>query len=127
MRKISKILCIDDHIQGLAARRIVLEDKGFEVIVARNGRDGLEAFRKAKVDAIVVDYVMPHMNGGEVIREIRKTHPRIPIILLSAYAETMDLEEKITEAEGAIGELVRHLKTSQGTGSVRDTRGALVR
>lgn len=94
-----KILCIDDHTHGLAARRIVLEEIGYTVSVSRNGRDGLESFQKDKADLVVVDYVMPNMNGGDVLREIKKLSPKTPVIILSGYTETMNLDEKLPEAD----------------------------
>ncbi len=94
-----KILCIDDNIHGLTARRVLLEDMGYTVVVARSGREGLEAFHSQKPDLIIVDYVMPQMNGGEVIREIKRTNPKLPVILLSGYTESMGLEEKVPEAD----------------------------
>jgi CheY-like chemotaxis protein len=94
-----KILCIDDNVHGLTARRVLLEGMGHKVIVARSGREGLDAFRSQKVDMVIIDYVMPQMNGGEVIREIRRTNPKLPVILLSGYTETLGLEEKVPEAD----------------------------
>ncbi len=94
-----KILCIDDNTAGLTARRVLLEGMGYSVTVARNGRDGLDAFRGEKPDIVIVDYVMPQMNGGEVVREIKRLNSKIPVILLSGYTETWGLEEKVTEAD----------------------------
>jgi CheY-like chemotaxis protein len=94
-----KILCIDDHTHGLTARRFLLEGMGHNVTVARNGHEGLEAFGREPFDMAIVDYVMPHMNGGEVVREMKRANPKMPIILLSGYAETLGLEEVVKEAD----------------------------
>src|SRR5689334_976998 len=94
-----KILCIDDNNHGLTARRLLLEGMGHKVTTARNGREGLESFRKEPADMVIVDYVMPQMNGGEVVRELKKAHPKIPVILLSGYTDTLNLEEKVAEAD----------------------------
>ncbi len=94
-----KILCIDDNTHGLMARRVLLEGIGHKVTVARSGPDGLEALRNEKVDIVIVDYRMPQMNGGEVVREIKRANPKLPVILLSGYVETMDLEEKVKEGD----------------------------
>ena|ERR1017187_8574190 len=93
------ILCIDDNTHGLSARRVLLEGMGHKVTVARSGREGLEAFRNGKVDIVIVDYRMPQMNGGEVVREIKQENPKLPVILLSGYAETLSLDEKVPEAD----------------------------
>lgn len=94
-----KILCIDDNAHGLTVRRVLLESKGHKVFAAANGRDGLELFRRERPDLVVVDYVMPQMNGAEVIREIKRLAPNTPVILLSAFTETLSLEEKVKDAD----------------------------
>ena len=95
----AKILCIDDNAHGLAARRLLLEKMGYQVAVSRNGREGLETLRREKMDLVIVDYVMPQMNGAEVVREAKRLSPKVPVILLSAYAEALGLEEKVKEAD----------------------------
>ena len=93
------ILCIDDNTHGLTARRVLLEQLGHRVAVARNGVEGLRIFRQQKVDLVIVDYVMPQMNGGEVVREIKRIAPKVPVILLSGYVDCLSLEEKVREAD----------------------------
>lgn len=95
----AKILCIDDNAHGLSARRVLLERLGHKVTVARSGAEGLKAFRRVKADLVIVDYVMPQMNGAEVVRRIRKSAPRLPVILLSGYTETLNLETKVKDAD----------------------------
>ena len=95
----AKILCIDDNAHGLNARRVLLEGLGHQVLVARSGPEGLKAFRREKADLVIVDYVMPQMNGAEVVREAKRLSPKVPVILLSAYAEALCLEEKVKEAD----------------------------
>ena len=77
------VLCIDDYKQGLHARRLILETAGYNVITASNGRIGLRLLLSHTVHFVILDYRMPHMNGGAVAREIRRTRPRLPIIMLS--------------------------------------------
>jgi CheY-like chemotaxis protein len=79
------ILCIDDEELGLKVRRIVLEREGYSVLTALDGPTGLRLFADERVDAVVLDYFMPAMNGGEVAAEMRQLRPQVPIILLSAY------------------------------------------
>lgn len=93
------ILCIDDSVHGLTVRRHILEEHGYDVLTARCGREGLERFKNEKVNLVVVDYLMPEMNGAEVIRQLRKWAPKLPIILLSGYADTLDLDHKVPEAD----------------------------
>jgi CheY-like chemotaxis protein len=79
------ILCIDDEELGLRVRGIVLERAGYRVITANDGRTGLGIFAKEQVDAVVLDYFMPEMNGAAVAKEMRRMRPEVPILLLSAY------------------------------------------
>ena len=93
------VLCIDDSVHGLSVRRHILEEHGYDVFTARCGREGLERFKSEKVNLVVVDYLMPEMNGAEVIRQLRKLAPKLPVILLSGYADTLDLDQKVPEAD----------------------------
>ena len=105
----AKILCIDDNAHGLNARRVLLERLGHQVTVARSGPEGLKAFRKEKADLVVVDYVMPQMNGAEVVREIKHIAPRLPVILLSGYTETLNLEAKVKAADCILSKGTREI------------------
>ncbi len=80
------VLCADDEINELTARRMVLESSGFKVVVARNGKDALDVFRTSTIDAVVLDYFMPGMTGLSVAREMKDLRPEVPIIVLSGFA-----------------------------------------
>lgn len=110
----SRILCIDDHLHGLNARRVVLEGLGHTVSLARNGREGLNLFEKEKPDLVIVDYMMPQMKGDEVIREIKRMSPRTPVILLSGFADTLSLEEKVPEADCVVKKAAREVAELTG-------------
>jgi CheY-like chemotaxis protein len=105
----AKILCIDDNGHGLSARRVLLEGLGHEVIVARSGAEGLKAFRRTKADLVIVDYVMPQMNGAEVVRKIKKSAPRLPVILLSGYTEPLNLEALVKDADCILSKGMREI------------------
>ena len=79
------ILCIDDHWNGLIGRKMLLEQSGYEVLEATGGDDGLRLFRTHPVDAVVVDYQMPGMNGDVVAAKMKRINANVPIMLLSAY------------------------------------------
>jgi CheY-like chemotaxis protein len=79
------ILCIDDEDLGLEIRKMVLEREGFTVLTARDGVTGLSVFETESVDAVVLDYAMPGMDGGQVAAILRQRRPNIPILMLSAY------------------------------------------
>jgi CheY-like chemotaxis protein len=78
-------LCIDDEELGLEIRKMVLEREGFSVLTARDGPTGISLFDTTQVDAVVLDYAMPGLDGGEVAAILRKRKPNIPILMLSAY------------------------------------------
>ena len=79
------VLCVDDELIGLKVRKILLERAGYRVLTAPDGSAGLDIFSREPVEAVVLDYSMPGMNGGEVATKMRLTKPHIPILLLSAY------------------------------------------
>jgi CheY-like chemotaxis protein len=82
---VKTVLCVDDERIGLRVRKIMLESRGFNVLTASDGHQGLAVFEENKVDLVVLDYFMPDMNGGEVAAELRRRRPELPIIFLSAY------------------------------------------
>lgn len=79
------VLCVDDEKIGLRVRKIMLESRGYIVLTATNGPEGLKVFDENQVDLVVLDYFMPDLNGGEVASEMRRRRPGVPIVFLSAY------------------------------------------
>lgn len=100
------VLCVDDEQIGLKVRKMLLERAGYRVLTALNGIDGLTIFHAEPVEAVILDYSMPGMHGGEVAAKMRQAKPRVPILLLSAYiglpAEVISLVDLyMTKGEGA--------------------------
>ena len=87
------VLCVDDEVVGLQVRKILLERAGYRVLTASDGPSGLEIFCSEPVEAVVLDYSMPGVHGGEVAVRMRETKPQVPILLLSAY---MGLSPEVT-------------------------------
>jgi CheY-like chemotaxis protein len=79
------VLCVDDELVGLQVRKLLLERAGYRVLAAEDGPAGLEIFAAEQVEAVVLDYSMPGMHGGEVAARMRQLKPAVPILLLSAY------------------------------------------
>jgi len=77
----------------LAAVVRVLELDGHRVPTAKDGRAGLEAILRDTPDVVVMDVMMPHMDGIEVCREVRRSGNRVPILLLTARVEVSDRVE----------------------------------
>jgi CheY-like chemotaxis protein len=100
------VLCVDDEVVGLQVRKILLERAGYRVLTASDGPSGLDIFTSEPVEAVVLDYSMPGMHGGEVAVRMRQAKPQVPILLLSAYmglsAEVTSLVDLyMTKGEGA--------------------------
>ena len=79
------ILCIDDQWNGLIGRKMLLESNGYEVLEATGGDEGLRLFLSRPVDAVVIDYQMPGMNGNVVAAKMKRARSHVPIMLLSDY------------------------------------------
>jgi CheY-like chemotaxis protein len=86
-RRKATILCIDDHWSGLIGRKALLENDGYKVMQATSGDDGLKLFASHAVDAVVLDYRMPGMNGDAVAVKMKSIKSHVPIMMLSAYAD----------------------------------------
>lgn len=84
-----KILIIDDEPKIVEICQDYLKASGFEVIAALDGRTGLEKFHREKPDLVLLDLMLPGMNGLDICREIRKENAT-PIIMLTARVEETD-------------------------------------
>ena len=81
------VLLVDDDMRNVFALTSVLEEKDMKILIARDGVEGVEKARaNPDIDIILMDIMMPHMDGYEAMKEIRRTHKRIPIIALTAKA-----------------------------------------
>ncbi len=63
-----------------------LAEKGYQVSLAENGQEGLRALEKGDIDLVITDYAMPAMGGDELIIQLRKTNPHLPVIMISGFA-----------------------------------------
>jgi CheY-like chemotaxis protein len=83
------LLVVDDEEEVRAIAAALLKSMGFEVILAADGREALEAFRAADgaIRAVLMDLTMPHMDGAETFRELRRLDPDCRVILTSGYNE----------------------------------------
>ena len=77
------ILIIDDEPQIRSLLKIMLEREGFDIIVASDGKEGMELFEKNPVDLVITDLIMPEKEGIEIIRALKKGYPDVPIIAMS--------------------------------------------
>ncbi len=79
------ILIIDDELSPRESIRLVLNDR-YNVSIASGGTEGLSLISKNPIDLVVLDIMMPGMDGIAVLQEIKKTKPDIEVVLLTAYA-----------------------------------------
>ena len=85
-----KIMVVDDEPDTVDLIRLVLETEGFEVIVAYSGRDCLSRLDKEKPDAILLDIMMPEMDGWEVFKKIKESHDDLPVAMLTIRNQDID-------------------------------------
>ncbi len=79
-----RILCVDDDLSGLVIRALVLEKYGYDVLTATDGEQALRLFQNSEIDAVLIDYYMPLVDGAYVARAMRYLKPQVPIIMISA-------------------------------------------
>ena len=87
-----KILVVDDDERNLRVTKAMLLPLGYEVILARDGEDALEKARRVSPDVILLDIMMPKMNGFEVAKRLKENEETsiIPIVMVTALREVED-------------------------------------
>ena len=117
----SKILVVDDEIDFLEMIRLRLEANNYQVITAMDGNEALGKFKTEKPVAVLLDILMPGMDGIDVLKKIRKEDSRIPVFIITAFSneerfqiankfnasgfivKTNDLQREIQNITTAIG------------------------
>lgn len=84
-----KILIVEDDETVRNFEELELKHEGYDCVIAKDGRQTLEVFEKENPDLILLDIMLPELNGIEVLRRIRKTSS-VPVILVTAKGETYD-------------------------------------
>lgn len=116
-----KILLVDDEIDFLDMMKLRLEANNYSVVTASDGNDALEKFKKDKPSAVLLDILMPGMDGIDVLKKMRREDPKIPIFMITAFSneerfrlantfnasgfivKTNDLQGEIQNITAAIG------------------------
>ena len=86
---IEKVLVVDDDQNICDLLRMYLEKEGYSVIISNDGKEAVNKFNALTPDIVLLDVMLPSMDGRQVCREIRKTS-NVPIIMVSAKNETFD-------------------------------------
>lgn len=85
-----KVLVVDDEPDTLELVKLVLESGGFEAILANNGKEALAQIATVRPDLVLLDIMMPDMDGWDVFRKMKERDPDIPIAILTAKAQNID-------------------------------------
>ncbi len=86
------ILCIEDEQEMIDLMRLILSRRGFEIRGANGGKEGLEIIRKDHPDLVLLDLMMPEMDGWEVYQQMKADEAikNIPVIVVTAKAQSID-------------------------------------
>jgi len=106
------VLCIDDNEDLLECEKEFLESFGYIVLTAHTGCKALELASVHSIDVVVVDYLMPEMDGHEVAIKMRRLRPQAPIIMLSGAVDIPEQALKSVDAFIAKDQLSSHLLTA---------------
>ena len=117
-----KILVVDDDANICELLRLYLTKEGYQVTVANDGEEGLEKFNAVKPDMVLLDVMMPRMDGLEVCRRIRKAG-NTPVMMLTAKGETFD---KVLGLElGADDYMVKPFDAKEVVARIESTEGVI--
>ena len=85
-----KVLIAEDDLNIRAGLEEVLQDEGYETVVAENGTQALALYHSESPDFLCLDIMMPGIDGYEVCRQVRRADPDVPIVFISAKSEEID-------------------------------------
>ena len=99
-----RLLLVDDEPDILETVRELVEATfpGVEVVTADSGRRAIDRLSEAAVDAVVTDYRMPGMDGADLVLEVRRRWPQVPVLMLTAYVDEQTkaaIEERVPGLE----------------------------
>jgi two-component system, OmpR family, response regulator VicR len=89
---VKRIICIEDEPEMIDLIQLILNRRGFEVIGASGGKEGLQAVRDRHPDLVLLDLMMPDMDGWEVYQQMKaeESTRNIPVIIVTAKAQNID-------------------------------------
>jgi two-component system response regulator VicR len=90
--QLRKIVCVEDEPEMIDLIQLILNRKGFEVIGANGGAEGLATIRSVKPDLVLLDLMMPEMDGWQVYQQLKADEETadIPVIVVTAKAQNID-------------------------------------
>jgi DNA-binding response OmpR family regulator len=92
MENQKRVVCVEDEPAMIDLIRLILSRKGYHVVGAMGGREGLEAIQREKPDVVLLDLMMPDMDGWEVYQKMKANDltKNIPVIVVTAKAQSID-------------------------------------
>ena len=105
------ILVVDDEKNYLLVMETLLTGAGYEVLTIDSGEEALELVRRNDLDLIITDMKMPRMSGIELMEQLKKVYPDLPVIMMTAYGTV----EKAVEAmkKGAFDYILKPFKNEE--------------
>ncbi len=101
-----KVVCIEDDLSMVELVKTILGLSGIEVIGAMGGREGLEIIQRIKPDLVLLDLMMPDMDGEQVYRHLKADNElgQIPVVILTADAQSMTkvVWQQVAKADGFV-------------------------
>ena len=123
------VLVVDDEPDTLELVKLVLESGGFKTQLATSGKEALNKIEITKPDLVLLDIMMPDMDGWEVFRKIKERYSNVPIAILTAKAKNIDrllglhvlkADDYITKPFGK-NELIDRVRKLTGLAEIRAT------
>jgi DNA-binding NtrC family response regulator len=120
----ARILVIDDEPDMRAILEKILKSAGHEVILATDGREGVEKYCTSPADLVITDLFMPNQEGLETIGELRRRFPEVAIIAMSGKTAALTMLS-IAQKFGAIGMLHKPFAADELIAAVEKALGGL--
>jgi CheY-like chemotaxis protein len=92
----ARILLVDDEEIVIRSYRRILEEQKYQIDAQMDGGSALRAIGESQYDLIIVDLMMPKMNGMEVLRRVKETHPEIKVIMVTGMAQEETQEQAMS-------------------------------
>ncbi|MCC6750792.1 MAG: sigma-54-dependent Fis family transcriptional regulator [Deltaproteobacteria bacterium] len=111
------ILLVDDEQSNLDSLSRIMSREGYEVLVATDGKQGLELLRRHAVNVLITDLVMPQMSGSDLLKAARAVAPETEVVMMTAYGTVENAVEAMKQ--GAYDFVTKPLKRAQLVGVVK--------
>jgi two-component system OmpR family response regulator len=109
-------MLVDDDDSLRTLLRVTLPKDGFEIVEARDGQEALDLLASAVPDVVVLDWKMPERSGEEVLADVKRRHPALPVIVLTAEIESR--HRSVAESLGADEFLTKPFSPLQLLGAI---------